>query len=269
MVCKNMNVFRESPLLQKGWRILTIFFVLLALLFGATGLGYGVPNGERIKSLLSNTRYEPAQTKTMFSERDYCHEQVQSQRSHHGKTFTQQVVDNTCGQSAGGEISEVEKSAAYRSHLLRGGWTDEGHTFGPLSHMRPSELNFHPSLPLYGGAYIYATGALIFLADKLGIAPIERNTEAFVSNLEGVANIYRAGRSLGLITTLLTLVLLIVLALRWGDWRAAALTIGFYAFTDLTWSHSHVAKPHSMAVFWTVLCFYMLSRAHTHAPLPR
>ncbi|MBS38986.1 MAG: hypothetical protein CMO26_24075 [Thiotrichales bacterium] len=247
---------------QTIWRLATTLLIVLALAFGWAGINYELPSRDRVESLAGNRPLDPNLLRTAEDQRDDCASSVYAQRSRLGEQAKWEKVDVTCRAARqGGVISNAEKQAAFRSHLLRGGWSDEGATFSPLSRMRPSSFDFDPGFFVYGGAYLYFTGALIFLADRLGFAPIGRDVGSFISNPNGVANIYRSGRSSSLLTSVLSLVVLSLLALHWGDWRAATLVIGFYAFTEVVWAQSYIAKPHSMATFWSLLCFYVLSKA--------
>lgn len=155
-------------------------------------------------------------------------------------------------------FTEIERLYALRSYILNSSSADEEYTLVAVGSMNPSRLDFDPKHYLYGGAYLYPVGFMLFAMRSAGLLHVTQDFSYYLHDPSSIARIYLAGRALNLLALIGTLVLLALLGRLLSGEAAGTLALLTYGIATLILDYAVVMKPHVFAAFWAALAVYLL-----------
>jgi hypothetical protein len=159
-----------------------------------------------------------------------------------------------------------DRVGAFRRYVFGSSATDEREPYIALSRMNPARLDFDPRGFLYGGAYLYPVGGLLYVLKSAGLFDAEAGTQYFLGHPEDLRRMYLAGRSLGLLAFLGVMAVLGLLGNATGRPAAGTIAMSAWGLSTLPLNQAVVSKPHVWAAFWFALMVYVLYR---HGENPR
>jgi hypothetical protein len=111
---------------------------------------------------------------------------------------------------------------------------------------------------MYGGAYLYPVGGLLYLLKSVGLFHPDRGIVYFFKHPNDIRNMYFAGRFLSLVGFLGVLLILGLMANRMDHPLTGSLSMATWATSTLPLNQALVSKPHVWAAFWIILAVYLL-----------
>jgi len=159
------------------------------------------------------------------------------------------LVDLTSDEPARAEI--------LRRYRLYSRQPDEMITFMALQRMDPRRGDLDPRMYQYGGGYIFMIGAVVAIADLVGLVSVSTDIGLYLESPERFARFYLAARFVTLVFGALTLAAVFYLAHRAGGRTAGWLALVCAAACPVFLTGALEAKPHLPAtclVLWAALC---------------
>lgn len=210
---------------------------LLTLLLLLADWGYGLPSPERNELLTHGLELQVDEIRQAYS-----NAAVDSPKAY--------------------EISDQHKFLNFNEFLLYSSLPDEWFTYNILARMDPASLNFRPVRQVYGTAYIYPVGALIFALSQMGVLTLGDDALYYLDHPQDMARMIMAGRSLGLLSFLGML----FIVGRWGNqylgrWASGLAMLALF-LSPVVILNADVSKPHLYAGFLATICLYSLFRQH-------
>jgi hypothetical protein len=245
----------SSRLYPEQWLILTLLTIFLGL-----GIDWELPDPKRAE-LLSGTDLSPGQverisalTRSYFQEREA--EDADAIRKQRGGERPEKHRATVVGSV----LSEDERLRALRRFVLGSAAVDERKPFIALARMNPAKLDLDPRGFMYGGAYLYPTGAILFLLERTGVLETALDLDFHLRHPSNVALMYLAGRGLSLVGFLGTAAMLALLGELFRNRAAGTLAMLTWSFSTLPLNQALVSKPHVWAAFWLTTGLYWLVR---------
>jgi len=142
-------------------------------------------------------------------------------------------------------------------------------TISSLAAMHPKSLDLNPRMFAYGGVYICGMGAVLGISDILGFTKIRKDIDFYFRQPEEMGKIFVVGRFVNVIFSLLTMLVVFLLARKCFNVNTAVLSVLFYAVCPAIIFQSHIMKPYIIANFFALLSLYysiMLAQDDTTEP---
>ena len=251
------------------WLMLAIMGLALAAC-----LGWGLPDEGTSTLLTLGGGPGPQERRLLSQQRQSFYRHLESRRRRQAQELParllrgQKLKLGEQDRQPGLFYDRADKLTALRAYILGSAALDERKTYRALSRMRPAAGDLDPKLYLYGGAYLYPTGALIFALKTLGLVRITSQLAYYLDHPRDMARLYLAGRGLNLAAYLGIMLILALWAGRLGGRAAANLALVAFACSSLPLWQALVSKPHLYAACWGLWGLYLLYR-YGQEPRPR
>ena len=136
-------------------------------------------------------------------------------------------------------------------------YVDEYTTFWILSHMNPSHGDFNPRYGHNPTFFYYQVGASLFIASKLGIAPLRNEKDYYLVHPDQYGKLYLVGRLLCVAYGVAATLVFYFLGKRLsGQEMGGLLSSLFYALIPISAISSHVIDVGVPVTFWLALSFW-------------
>ncbi|KMY68735.1 hypothetical protein AAU61_03745 [Desulfocarbo indianensis] len=245
--------------------ILLIMALLLCLC-----ADWGLPGRQSLALLTHDAPLSGQQKRDLTSQREEFYDRLDASRRAQADNMVSRLAARK-GVSLGewGEVPESEmtpaqKITAFRAYLLGSMASDERGTYRALSRINPAAWDFDPKFYVYGGAYLYPAGALIYLGKLTGLIQVSRDLAWYLDHPEHMARIHLAGRGLNIAAFLGVLVLLALWGRRLGSRALGTLAMLAWALSPLPWWDALASKPHVYAAFWGLGGLFLLDGHARH-----
>ena len=236
--------------------ILVTFAAVLVL-----GVDWGLPSKERVQLLTSGQSLTPEEVRLLDSVRNTRRENRDARLAQAADKLTGAgEFESAAGETLRASLTIEDKLNGLCSFLIHSSAADEEITYSSLSRIDPRRLDLAPRYFLYGGAYLYPLGALLYAARALGLFVVTSQYSYYLHDPGDMARIYTVGRSLSVAAFLATLLLLRHLATRLRDRVAATSAMLTFALSTVVLNQAVVSKPHLYAAFWALVSVAFLLR---------
>ena len=251
----------------------SIVFVAILLVMWTAALGelvsFGLPTTARIQTILAGRGLLDVDLAALGAQREIFFEAVERDRAALVNFAAEDelpdrilpaydLFSKTLNSDA--RVESDIRIALLRLALVRGLYADESLTLSGLSRMRPSQLDFDPKSYLYGGAYLYPVGAIIFGLGSTGLIDLRPGVADYIDDPGGIAGMYMVARGVNAAAFLILIFLVFDFARRLDSPLAAVFAVVAISSATGLWQFSFVAKPHLYAAMWATLCVYSLFR---------
>ncbi len=246
-------------LYPEQYLILLVMAVLLCW-----GAGWGLVSRQRVELLTHGLELSAQQKQALTQGREKFYERLDSIRRRQAEGITRRLVEGgrielgEWGELPGRELDPALKITALRAYLLGSEAMDERYTYRALANINPAALDLDPKSYIYGGAYLYPVGALIYLGKLTGLIQVSRDLAWYLDHPGQMARLYLVGRGVNLAAFLGVLLVLALWGRRLGSRAAGSLAMLAWALSWLPWWETLVSKPHTYAAFWSLLGLYLL-----------
>ena len=252
---------------KEQWLIIAVSAVILSLC-----VGWGLPDKKRMDLLIGGSPPTKRQVDLLASLRqEYLQEKeaklkelVETQR-HGQKTAIQWPLVSTKALSA--ILTEEDRLTAFREYILASSAGDERKVYSSLSRMNPRELDFDPRKYVYGGAFIYSVGGLLFMLKSVGLFHPTNDFGYYLKHPSNIARMYIAGRTLNVLAFLGTLILLAMFGNILENRLVGTLSMLTYAFSTVALGQSLITKSYMYASFWALLAIFLIFQYVRHQKL--
>lgn len=236
--------------------ILAVAAVILAL-----GIDWGLPSRERVQLLTGGSPLSEAEIRLLDSVRNTRRENRDARLAQAAEKLTGAgEFESAAGETLRASLSVEDKLNGLCSFLIHSSAEDEEITYSSLSRIDPRRLDLAPRYFLYGGAYLYPLGALLYAARALDLFVVTTQYSYYLHDPADMARIYTVGRSVSVAAFLAILLLLRHLTTRLCDRVAATGAMLTFAMSTVVLNQAVVSKPHLYAAFWALLCVTFLLR---------
>jgi hypothetical protein len=178
--------------------------------------------------------------------------------------------DNVIAYYETSDKNVLDKKAAYwnkrREPYLQARTGDSNRTFTMLANMKTHRGNQLISYN-YGMTYLLPLGAYLYVLDKLSIINVHADVAFYLRNTPEVAKLFIANRVFIIIFTLLGMIVLYRIALRYVPREYALLTIIMYGLVPLVTVYAHDIKPWLYVNFFFLLAFYYGEKHYIRASI--
>lgn len=241
-----------------------IFFAALLFAFAGilhfSALDFGTPSSQRTLQIFGSWENLDSWIDPLMALRDQYYQDVQN--------LLESSKDATSADYNKIYRSEVDQFAVapqklvlsrMRSYLL-GVWnSDEQNTLVAVSKLNPLKLRFDPGVnTFYGGFYYYTCGGALLVSKFLGRLHLDPNPQFYLNHPEDIGAMYKAIRSIGGVSLILTMLLLLGWVTRLQNFSLGWLGAAMLATMPSVVDYSHMAKAHLYAMFLTFLGFYWI-----------
>lgn len=234
----------------------SLTFFLATLVLGAFGIGWGLPEWERIEAatepaLVHDARFH----KALADSRDDLYRQMEG-----NERLPVDLIKAAEELPPGWTWPPQRLMNSLRSYYLRSSNADEQKNLTYLAHMKPRELNFEPYAASYGGAFLYPLGAWYGAAAVLRLIRITSDLTAYLADPSLMAGVFKAGRWFNTFAIALAAAALAAFG-RWlagaaGGWVAGTIFVALPVVTIVT----HTVNPYGWATFWAMMMFLYVTR---------
>ena len=243
---------------KEQWLIIGVFLVIMIL-----GINWGLPDRKRMELLVGNNPPTKRQLGLLGSHRKNYLRELEDK-------FEQAIQKDSLGQkdaiashfwrkrATDSLLTEDDRLIAFRAFILGSSGMDERKVFSSLSRMDPGGLDFDPKKYIYGGAYIYPVGGILFFLKTVGLFHSTNNFDYYMKHPSDIAMMYIAGRALNVTAFVGTLILLALFGNMVSGRAAGTLGMLTYSFSTLVLVNVLISKPHLYASFWAFLAVFML-----------
>lgn len=217
------------------------------------GIGWGVP-GESRKALVFSS---PEEAEYFLKPMETARENIYKEFDSFGEFLSR---SSSFGADSGrsvyvyenGPVKKVPLAVinSLRSYLIRSYGADEQRAVIALSNFRPSEKKFNPHYFQYGGAYLYPLALTVKLADTFGFLKLQSSLDRYLAQPAEMGRVFVAGRILGALAAVFSLVFFYLFARILFGGKAAAAAAFFYAFCPAVVLWAHYLKPYAYVLFW-------------------
>ncbi len=262
-----------GPRYEEAYRLTWEQWLLLGLmaLVLAACLGWGLPDRRMSRLLTLGGGPGPQERRLLSRQRRRFYRGLEERRRRQARELPARLLRGEKlqlgegGRRPGLVYGRAEKLTALRAYILGSAALDERKTYRALSRMRPAAGDLDPKFYLYGGAYLYPTGALIYLMKEAGLLRVTPDLAYYLDHPRDMARLYLAGRSLNLVAYLGIMLILALWAGRLGGRPAADLALAAFCASSLPLWQALVSKPHLYAAFWVSWGLYLLFRYQQEA----
>jgi hypothetical protein len=237
------------------WTIVIVMGLMLL-----SGINWGLPDRNRMTLLLSGVSLTQEQISKMNALRDEftlereSAESLAVQSFFQGKGVTRKRYDDEPDLI----MAEKYRLCALRDYILSSSAVDEMYVPQCLARMNPSKFDFDPKSYIYGGAYLYPIGAVMFISKAIGLFHAASDFSYYLYHPSEAALFYIPGRAFNILAFVSTLALLGLLGNKLSGTFSGTLSMLAYSFSTLALNYSIVSKPHICAAFWSFLALYFL-----------
>jgi len=243
-------------------QILILVFILIVLI---SGINWGLPNQNRLDLLISNSDITDRQLELISKDRKEYYERLNKLKDQRLKNFKEgKQIDFFSKPKIGNNqpiLSQKKKRTWFRDYILGSSAVDERKAYSALSQMNINNFDFELKT-LYGGAYVYPIGILIYFLKSLGYIEITKDLSKYVESPQYISRMYVCGRILNVLALFGTLLLLVILGNYFYGFACGTTAMLIYAFSPYPLNHSVVSKPHVYASFWIMFGLFLLIRYH-------
>lgn len=246
---------RRNFLPREQLGLAALVFVLLL-----PALDWGLPHPRRMALLTHGIELSTQDRKLLSELRETYYRELETKQSSPRPGSASPVsinkeTDRPFSRDNEDILSDTYRYHAFRSFIIGTVALDERKTFSALARMNPRNLD--PGMYIYGGAYLYPLGTLLFAMKTLGILQVTTDFSYYLSHPQQIARLYVTGRTLNLMAFIGTLLLLGLMGIHFGNKNIGTLSMAIYACSTLPLSQTLVAKPHIYAGFWGFLGIYL------------
>jgi len=245
-----------SKLFWEQWLILVVAGSVLVL-----GVQCGLPDTKRMTLLVWGQSLTDRQKELLTSLR----EDARAKRDIDNRASARRLMQSRKllprdSQESGSAcvLSEEDRIYDFKRFVLASSAMDEHLTYSILSAMNPAGLDFDPrGRFIYGGAYIYSLGAVIYAAKLIGMIHVTRDIFYYFEHPANVARMYMTGRSFNILAFLGILFLLGQLGKRIAGRLCGTTAMLGFSLSTLALNMCLVSKPHVFAAFWVLLSVHL------------
>ena len=238
-----------------------IVFILFVMIVLISCIDWGLPDQYRMELLTSNSHITSEQLKLISTDRKQYYNHLNRLRERRVKNLQSgKQIDFFSKPKIGKNernYSQIEKRTFLRSYILGGSAPDEREPYSALSQINLKKFNFELK-SIYGGAFVYPIGVLIFCLKSLGYIEVTKDLSKYVNNPKSIARMYVCGRSLNVLAFLGTIILIALLGNNFYGFSCGTTGMLIYAFSPYALNHSVITKPHIYAAFWVVFGLFLL-----------
>jgi hypothetical protein len=221
------------------------------------GCDWGLPSKKRLDLLLAGTPVTPQLLEELdATATDYFRERDRADQRALAELEEGQVPKPYRVDAPDAVFTPAQRFRAFRRFVISSGAIDEREPYIVLGRMDRAGFDFDPHGFIYGGAYLYPVGAILFAQQSLGLFHPKEGIGRFIEHPEELRNMYLAGRSLNLLGFLGVMVVLAMLGRRLGNPRLGTLAMIAWGLSTLPLNQAIISKPHVWAAFWTALMVY-------------
>jgi len=225
---------------------------------------WGLPSRQSLALLTHDAPLSGQQKQDLTSQREEFYSRLDASRQAQAHGIVSRLAAREglalgeWGDAPEGEMTPAQKITAFRAYLLGSMASDERGTYRALSRIKPAAWDFDPKFYVYGGAYLYPAGALIYLGELTGLINVSRDLARYLEHPEHMARVHLAGRGLNIAAFLGVLVLLSLWGRGLGSRALGSLAMLAWALSPLPWWDALSSKPHVYAAFWSLLGLFLL-----------
>lgn len=242
-----------------GESVLQIALVGVTATILILGSDWGLPSRKRFDLLLAGTPVTPQLLEALdASTGEYFEERARADERSLRKLEEGRVPDLHRVEAPDSVYTSAELLRTFRRFVVGSSAVDERETYIALGRMEPARFDFNPHGFMYGGAYLYPVGGVLWLLRLLGLFHPDSGIGHFLAHPEELRAMYLAGRSLNVLAFLGTMVLLGLTARRLGSPRLGILAMLAWGMSTLPLNLALVSKPHVWAAFWIALMIHLL-----------
>lgn len=238
------------------WTIVIIMGLILL-----SGITWGLPDKNRTSLLLSGVSPTQEQISKMNALRDeFTLERSRAESLEVALYFQGEGLTRKRNINAEPDLILTEKNrlCALRDYILSSCAVDEMYVPQCLARMNPSKFDFDPKSYIYGGAYLYPIGAIMFILKVVDVFHATTDFSYYLYHPSEAALLYIPGRALNLLAFVSTLVLLGLLGNKLSGSLSGTLSMLAYSFSSLALNYSIISKPHIYVAFLSLLALYFL-----------
>ena len=242
---------------KEQWLIISIFLMIMIL-----GIDWGLPDKKRMELLVGNDPPTKREIGLLSSQRREYLRELENK-------FEQAIEGDKQGQKdairsrfwrnnpIGSILTEEDRIIAFRAFIIGSCGRDERKVYSSLSRMSPLKLDFDPKKYIYGGAYIYPVGGILFFLRSVGLFHATNDFGYYLKHPSNTAIMYVTGRALNVLAFIGSLFLLALFGNMLSGRIAGTLSMLTYSFSSLVLTNVLISKPHLYASFWAFLAVFM------------
>lgn len=219
-------------------RLFLISIILLSFSLNIYGLKWGLPSKEQARLYFTNE----AEIARVTEDIKQYMEQGTWQTSHYGPERDR--------------LADLHRS---QFNLIRTYHPDESQYVKPLSHMRPSKLDFNPHYFTTAAFFTYLVGAFSKAASLFGFLTVTPDISYYYLHPDEFGKIYLIGRLLAAIMGVLTVYLTYLIGKRLFSEKIGLVSALFLSVTPVLVIHSHYLKMDVPMTFWLTLTFLLIT----------
>ena len=236
------------------WMIILVFLAIMVL-----GIDWGLPDKKRMDLLVGDSPPTERELNLLTSLRKEFLENLSSKADESiKKKDIKYFKDFWLKRALGAQFTEEDRLIAFRAYILGSSGGDERKIYASLSRMKPRQLDFDPKRYIYGGAYIYPVGGLLYALKLVGLFHVTNDFGYYLKHPANIANMYITGRSLNVLAFVGTLILLAIFGNMLDGRVAGTMAMLTYAFSTIFLVNCLLSVPHVYAAFWSFLGIYLL-----------
>ena len=137
---------------------------------------------------------------------------------------------------------------------------DEQYIVNAVSQLRLKPLNLKLRFFHYGHFHIYSVGAVLLLAERLGVITLTTDREFYLKNPEMTRRIFVVGKLLGIFFGALAIPVVALLGNLLLDRKAGLLAAAFFTFVPQLALEARVLKPWVFGQFWLCLALLFIAK---------
>ncbi|MBI4422557.1 MAG: hypothetical protein HY554_02450 [Elusimicrobia bacterium] len=229
----------------------------LGLGLGLWGIGWGLPNEDRLRRVLPPEHRTEAFHRALADSWTALHRRLGQNLMTNPEAWSAHFSGVARSEAGWTQPPEVLANSL-RSFFIRSEQEDEQSTLLALSRMRPRSLQFNPHLFVYGGTYVYSVGLCLAAGAAAGFVSLRPSLQSYLADPASMATLYLAGRLLSVAAFVASALLLLRIGRRHLDSAAGAVAGLLFLLTPGVIVPAHVLKVH---MFWTVFGLLTLDKA--------
>jgi hypothetical protein len=229
------------------------FLAGVALFLGLWGIGWGLPGRERLAAVLPPSADTPEVRAALAASWRDMHQQKGPNLMISPTGFA--TFEGVQRARPGWKTPPELLQSSARSFYLRSASEDEQTLLLAFGRMRPRQLQFHPHMFVYGGAYLYPLGAWLAVNSIWGLTYLTHSVEDYLAVPERMASLYRCGRLLSVLAYLACVLLVHRTGVMFFDKDAGLLAALIFALSPAVVFQAHIMKIHTYWPFFALLAF--------------
>jgi len=146
-----------------------------------------------------------------------------------------------------------------RKQIFGSVFVDEGKALAAIGRFNIKQMDFNPGWFLYGGSYLYPAAVFVGITGitKYGLSAL--SLKGMLANPEICGDLYVAMRVFSALSALIVILLLMRIAYKLYDKRAALLLFLLVGGLPYITVYSHISKPYNTAAMWACVALLFLA----------